>query len=281
LAFLSIANSRSEKMFFKKQKQYMMFFSAKMCAHENYQKCFIEYLLNLVHISADDEILNSYRKHLMNYLEEVGDVSLASNDSIIEKLINASKDDPVDEEELVEYDRILRCMMIYWKSDGAHYKNYKKQIIGQLPSHELLFFIIEGNYENFFKHFETRIKELSEDLTKRYGAEKVDNDALESFYFDILYLAMKKNQMRIVDFILRRNVFSEMCTYIPDNIEVEEIHYFTAETLMQRRNNIVVSNFPKSWFTVEVLKKFLDSKIGSINREYSEIDLSFMEGNVS
>ncbi|KAG5667844.1 hypothetical protein PVAND_015813 [Polypedilum vanderplanki] len=277
LKLLEIPSSTSETKIAKKQNRYTMMFNAQMCAHPNYKMCFIEHYINTF-IEKKHFVIAGFGGNLLYYLEEVNVIEIKSKDPIIESLINPRKELFDDKFLLTEIDRTLRFLMMNWKGEGKFYEDYKAEIRKQLESYDILFYMIEEKYELFFKYFELTRRELIDAYKRRYG--KAWNDVLDKhFFFDIFYLAVRKEQKNIIDFILERDPFEEIVeAYFPENIDITDMHYYTANKLMEETNKIHIENFPQRWFTLDVLKKFLDSRVVVFNEDYTEMDLSFMLG---
>jgi hypothetical protein len=272
-AFLSIPNSKSKQKLSKKQKHYMKFFNAQMCGREG--RCFIEFFMELVE-SEKSYLVDDLKVHMMYYFEEIGDVEIETKDEIIESLIDTVFESMSGVKEqsglaqYTEYIRTLRFMIMFWQPTGEHYEHYKKRIVEMLPSHELFFWIVEGKYDDFFQHFEKKVDELK--IKSRLYTEE--------FYFDLFYLALRKEQKKIINFIVKRYSFGETDTYFPDNIKVTKIHRYAAMKLMHHGDRFVKSNFPREWFTIDLLIEFLDSRVTVYNQDYNEMNLKFISGNV-
>ncbi|KAG5667761.1 hypothetical protein PVAND_015731 [Polypedilum vanderplanki] len=272
LVFLSIPNANNITKITRKQKHYMKFFSAQM--EFQIGKCFIEHCIDLI-INNDFSLFEKFRIHLMNYFEEVGPIEIALKDKIVKNLIRKINDEKTSSKQWTELNKILRLMISYWIDSGRHYKKYREKIIDIFLPNKLIFYLIENRIDDFFKHYDQKINEVPK-IIQKFSREINTRNFLQDFLFDIFNIAIRKNQKQIIDVVIKNNCFENFENYHPENINTSDIHHYTALKLLQSGKEGVLEHFRDEWFTIGVIKDFLDSVVNSYNHQYVEMDLSLV-----
>jgi hypothetical protein len=268
LAFLSIPNTKNESRISRKQKQYMKFFNAQMTTHNG--KCLVSRCIELI-MSDQFDTFRLFRPHLMNYFEEVGDVKIDARDKIIDELIEKLRHKATTKQQWLELNSIVRLMVSYWRDGGRHYRRSKERIIDFCSPFRLTFDLAEENFDDFFRFFETKTKEVAKAKGRHF---------MRDFLFDLFNLAIRKRQKKAIETIIESSFFENFEAYQPENINACEIHHFTALKLLREGKEGTLQHFPDEWFTIGVIKEFLDSVVSVYNQQYVEMDLSLMSNSV-
>jgi hypothetical protein len=261
LAFFSIPNPKNNEEFAK--NRYLMFLNSQLCEIAN--KSLIETIIDLS--LKNNEIHFELKKLLVCYFDEIGDVEVEKEDSTIELLLQLMS----IKLKSLQVDEIFRLMVRYWINKENSEINQK--LVKVLPHIELLFMIANGEVDKFIKLYHEKMQEFEK--FSKINENSVE-DAFRRFNFDILCCAIKNNQRKVIDFIITIDSFENFNTTLPETINVEKIHHYTALKLIKQRNQINLDNFPNSWVTCGVLKDFLDSKVSDYNQQFIEIDLRFL-----
>ncbi|KAG5676494.1 hypothetical protein PVAND_006325 [Polypedilum vanderplanki] len=263
ISFLSIPLAKSPDKY--SRKCYLMFLNTQFC--EITKKSLIENLVELMKNHKDSLIV---KKLLIFYFDEVGEVDISNDDTVVKLLLSLMKSG----QKSLEVDETLRIMIGYWKN--IEKLELKQEILKILPHFELLFLVKEGKFKEFtniynlkMQGFENFAKSLTQDV----------ENSIRIFNFTLLKIAIKNNQKEIINFIFDIDLFEDFETFLSESIEVKEIHNHTVLELIKRRNNINLRNFPENWLTFDVLKSFLDSKLIDYNQQFIEMDFRFLEKN--
>ncbi|KAG5673948.1 hypothetical protein PVAND_003946 [Polypedilum vanderplanki] len=263
ITFLSFASDKNLRKY--SEKNFLVLFSAQLCDRIENQTL-IEKIIKLMKNPENNSYLKKLRKVLFIYLEEVGNIRIKNEDSLIENLLSMEKS--------IEIDEILRYIFSYWTNKKQSISELREKILNLYPHFKLLFLIADDEIETFLNIYHEEIqnfKPFTKDLKKHVKS------SIRILNFNLLFIAIKTNRKKIIEFLLQIDSFEDFDTFLPDSKNVNEIHHFTASELMKNRNNINLMNFPDKWVTYKVLKKFLDTKISDFDEEFIELDSRFLK----
>lgn len=170
------------------------------------------------------------------------------------------------------------------KSDG---------IPESMPFFNLLTLILnkkkEKNEDKFIDEFEKEFLSLEKFYSTNFKVPNIydrkNNKILHKFHFYekfsswfsliLLYAAIKTKQKKIIDKLFEFNNFLICELEFPPNMIVDEIHQYTVHKFLECKYELARSNFPRTWITYDVMKKFLDSRI-TIQDNYLKVDFRFL-----
>lgn len=171
-------------------------------------------------------------------------------------------------------------MIVYWKPNadekvrGNFYPAYKRKLVAISPFYELLFNIIEHKAKLFKNGFRSKIHRLENFYERRYNDIANSEYHTSSLTFIMLLAAIQSNEKGIIKFIFDQDIFETIKFEFPSNMEVGEIHHFTALMLLRNGYELGKEAIPQEWITPTILNEFLDSQVKFHNQELIEIDCS-------
>jgi len=160
-----------------------------------------------------------------------------------------------------------------------------------IPFLSILSMIIVKKEDKFIEEFPNEMMIMEKSYREIYKLEnmydarhqKEDETEIFNFYekyssnfsFILLYAAIKTNQKSIVKKVFEFNNFLISIPEFPANMKIEEIHHYTMLMFLENKYELGRGDLPKSWIPQKVMKKFLDSRITSIDNHY-KVDCQFM-----
>ncbi|XP_070506690.1 uncharacterized protein [Chironomus tepperi] len=269
-SFMSLSSHQS-KLTYSSPKHFMMFKNALVYSISG--KSLFEYNLDTDFCEDLDPKLNFF-EILAYLLEEIGSIDDIKPDVLIDNLMEKMTGN------ISNLDLLLGHMIAYWNPQSSHAQVYKKNLLRRCPFFDLLFMVIEGKSEEFEHEYLNKISHLEKTFTARYSdadLQNYKNDSFTSKFIAILLLAaIRTKQHKVIDCILANNSLSMSKFIFTKNMKVDQIHNYTALTLMKKNCQLGGDDFPKDWLTHDALIEFLDSRINCHDKELIEIDCSFM-----
>lgn len=163
----------------------------------------------------------------------------------------------------------------------AHYdKNLLSKTPGveslESPVFKILKKIIEIEDEKgeteFVNEFEDSIIELEEYFIEKQLIDTASSNYVTFLIFDLLYASIIHDRRIIIDKIIEKENFSLVDIRFPSNIKTYKGSLYAAQKILEHTYGDLLDFIPKTWLTVEVFNRFLDTRV---TRDPDENIISF------